>query len=50
MFFISIHQNMFPLSKESVTVPQVWYGANEKNQLLANQVQESLKGSHKRQQ
>ena len=39
--FISIHQNMFPQAK--CYGAQVWYGANEKSQLLANQVQESLK-------
>jgi N-acetylmuramoyl-L-alanine amidase len=39
--FISIHQNMFPQAK--CYGAQVWHAANDKSQLLANQIQESLK-------
>lgn len=39
--FISIHQNMFPQSK--CFGAQLWYASNEKSQLLADSIQNSLK-------
>lgn len=39
--FISIHQNMFPQS--NCFGAQVWYSANEKSSLLAENIQSSLK-------
>jgi len=39
--FISIHQNIFPQS--NCFGAQVWYGANDKSKLLADDIQKSLK-------
>ena len=41
--FISIHQNIFPQS--NCFGAQVWYGANDKSKLLAEDIQKSLKES-----